>query len=372
MTDEVLEQMVRTFLATPQQVHSFGWQGGEPTLMGVNFFRKVTAMQQAFGRPGQQVANGLQTNTTLIDDEFARHLGKYSFLVGVSVDGPAAVHDKHRITIDGRGSHQMVLNGIERLRRHGVEYNILTLVNEANVDRPRETYRYLRDELGVLFHQYIECVETDSEGDLAPFAVTGEQWGKFLCGIYDEWVKEDIRRVSVRLFDAILAKMVDGVDNRCCMAKDCRQYLVVEHNGDIYPCDFFVEPQWKLGNIMENSWEEMLESAKYRAFGERKSHWNKECAECEYLDLCAGCCPKNRPTRGNDPTRLSHLCEGWKMFYEHTLPGFRKLADEIREERRQARMAAPPMGMPQPPQRKVGRNDPCPCGSGRKFKKCCG
>lgn len=368
MSDQVLEQMIRTFMATPQPMHSFGWQGGEPTLMGVDFFRKVTNLQQKLGPPGGQVANGLQTNTTLINDDFASHLGKYKFLVGVSIDGPADIHDRHRVTADGRGSHEMVMRGVEHLRRHQVDYNILTLVNEANVHKPREIYHYLRDELGVLFHQYIECVETDADGNLAPFAINGREWGEFLCGIFDEWKKHDTRRVSVRLFDSIVGKMVDGTANRCSMARDCRQYLVVEHNGDIYPCDFFVDPEWKLGNIMANTWEEMLESPKYQAFGQRKANWNRECARCEFLEYCAGCCPKNRPNKGRDPTQLSHLCEGWKIFYRHALPTLRQLAAEVRRERQQARQPAPG----RMPPRKAGRNDPCPCGSGRKYKKCCG
>jgi len=368
MTDPVLETMIRTYLATDQPQYAFGWQGGEPTLMGLDFFRRVTDLQQRHGRAGAIVSNGLQTNGTLLTDDLAAHLGRFKFLVGVSLDGPAPVHNRYRITVDGRGSHADVMRGIGRLRRQGVEFNILTLVSRANVDRPREIYRYLCEQ-GFLFQQYIECVESDEAGEPMPYAVSGEEWGAFLCGIYDEWIRSDTRRVSIRLFDSIVQKMVEDTDNVCQMGRDCRQYLVVEHNGDVYPCDFFVEPALKLGNVRTGSWAEFLGSPLYRDFGLRKAAWNSECAVCEYLRFCAGDCPKNRPTRGREPGRLSRLCAGWKMFYRHTLEGFERLAEEIRRERAGAARAAALRGKPAT---RVGRNDPCPCGSGKKYKKCCG
>ena len=364
MSDAVLERMISSFLAMDLPSHSFGWQGGEPTLMGLDFFKKVTEYQIKHGS-GVSVSNGLQTNTTLLDDEFAKHLAEYHFLVGVSVDGPAEVHDHYRKRGDGQGTHAAVMAGLESLKKHKVDYNILTLVNHNNVGMPGEIYRYLC-EMGVNFHQYIECVEFDERGDLMPFAITGEQWGDFLCGIYDEWQKGDTRTISVRLFDTIVSMMVDGIANTCVATKDCRSYLVVEWNGDVYPCDFFVTPELKLGNVMENSWEEMLTSELYETFGARKARWNDECEACQYLSYCAGCCPKNRPSRGVDPTQLSALCSGWKKFYHHSLKGFRELANEIVAERAQQG------GQQQASDVPTGRNDPCPCGSGKKFKKCCG
>ncbi|MFC1497901.1 anaerobic sulfatase maturase, partial [Verrucomicrobiota bacterium] len=342
--------------------HSFGWQGGEPTLMGLDFFKKVTNLQKKYGRRGGSVSNGLQTNTTLIDDEFARHLAEYKFLVGVSIDGPPEIHDLNRITVDGRGSHADVIRGLECLKKNKVEYNILTLVNSANVKMPREIYHYLCD-MGVYYHQYIECVEFDKDGNLLPFAINGKDWGQFLCAIYDEWIQADTKKVSVRLFDSIIMKMVDDVANTCSMNTDCRQYLVVEHNGDVYPCDFYVEPELKLGNIMRDSWDDLLESPLYEEFGRRKSKWNDVCAQCEYLKYCAGCCPKNRLTRGKDPSQMSMLCEGWKQFYHHSLKGFRRLANELVAERSEKGGGT---------RGSAGRNEQCPCGSGRKYKKCCG
>ncbi len=368
MSDEVLEHMIRSYMATTQPTYSFGWQGGEPTLMGAAFFRRVTELQQEHGRPGTVVANGLQTNATLIDDQFAEHLARYRFLVGVSIDGPAHLHDLHRLTIDGRGSHARVLQGLETLRRAKVEFNVLVLVNRQNAAKPGDIYRYLLD-LGVTFHQYIPCVEHDGTGALRPYSIDGAAWGDFLCGIFDEWVKGDVRRVSVRHFDSVLTMLVAGTPNVCHMGADCRQYFVVEHNGDVYPCDFFVEPRLKLGNIMSDSWESLAASPAYRQFGLQKREWNPECDSCPYLRLCAGDCLKHRLYGNGDPSNMSLLCEGWKRFYGKTLPVFEALASEIRRDRaavEQRRLRALAAAGP------VGRNEPCPCGSGRKYKHCCG
>ncbi len=373
MSGEVLERMISSFLATPQPHHSIGWQGGEPTLMGLGFFKKVTDLQQRYGRSGGAVSNGLQTNTTLIDDEWARHLAQYNFLVGVSIDGPAGVHDRYRTFVNGRGAHADVMRGLQCLKRNRVEYNVLTLVSQSNVQNPVEVYHYLRDDLGVMYHQYIECVEFERDGTLQPFAISGREWGDFLCAIYDEWIKcDDTRRVSVRLFDSILTMMVDGYANVCAMGQDCRQYLVVEHNGDIYPCDFFVRPDLKLGNIMEDSWEDLLESPAYAEFGARKRKWSAKCTDCEYLRYCAGCCPKNRSYKGENPDQLSILCDGWLQFFDHAMPAFKRLAGDIRSERELAQRDMYRSQMGSAAGGQIGRNEPCPCGSGKKYKKCCG
>ncbi|MCX7591254.1 MAG: SPASM domain-containing protein, partial [Kiritimatiellae bacterium] len=346
-----------------------GWQGGEPTLMGEEFFAQVTDLQQKYARPGSLVSNGLQTNATLLTDGLAAHLARYNFLCGVSLDGPPAVHDANRRTPEGQGTHAAVMSGIEKLRRYGVEFNVLTLVTQTNVRQPLQIYRYLRNS-GFLFHQYIECVEFEADGSPAPYAVRGEEWGDFLCAIFDEWYATDTRRVSIRLFDSILTLMLTGEANLCQMGRDCRQYLVVEHNGDVYPCDFFVDAHLRLGNVLRNSWEEMLNSAVYRAFGARKAVLHVRCRECEYINYCAGDCPKNRLARGGEPPQRSLLCQGWRRFYAHTLPRFAKLAQEIRKEQAVATASVHETGKNLSAVR-AGRNDPCPCGSGKKFKKCC-
>ncbi len=370
MSDEVLEAMIRSFMAVPMSQYAIGWQGGEPTLMGVDFFKRVTALQQKHGRGGAVVANGLQTNGTLITDEFAEHLAAYHFLVGISLDGPAEIHDHYRAYADGRGSHADVLRGIERLSTHGVEYNILTLVNDRNVTRAREVYQYL-GEHGHLYQQYIPCVEFDEAGTPLPFAINGRQWGDFLCELYDCWIKHDTRRVSIRLFDSILAYLVDGARTVCSMGRNCCQYFVVEHNGDIYPCDFFVRKNLWVGNVTATSWEDAARSPVYRTFGAQKAQWHEECDRCPHLAVCSGDCLKHRLYGGNGPRNLSWLCEGWKQFYDHAMPGLRGLAQQIAAERSQQAPAAPQPHAPAAPKQRPGRNDPCPCGSGRKYKRCC-
>jgi len=371
MSPEVAERMIATYLATEQPQYVFGWQGGEPTLMGVDFFRLVTDLQMRHGRPGSLVSNGLQTNVTLIDDDFARHLARYSFLVGASLDGPAEIHDQWRRTPSGAGSHAAVLRGIESLRRHEVEHNALVLVNSANVGRAREVYHYLRD-LGILFQQYIPCVEFDEDARPLPWTITGEQWGEFMCGVFDEWIRGDTRVVSVRLFDALLSLLVDGVRNVCHMGRNCCQYFVVEYNGDVYPCDFFVRPELRLGNVMTHTWEEMQASPVYREFGRQKAMWHRACGECEFLHFCSGDCLKHRLYGTPDPRTLSWLCAGWKRFYAHTVPHFHRLAEEIRAERAQEEEARRQGVRREAERLGVRRNDPCPCGSGRKYKNCCG
>ncbi len=369
MSEQTLETMIRSYMATPQPQYAFGWQGGEPTLMGTAFFQRVTELQQQYGPPGASVSNGLQTNGTLIDDAMAAHLAKFHFLVGLSVDGPAEIHNRFRRTAGGEGSHALVMAGLDKLRRHAVEFNILTLVSQSNVGSPETVYRYLRDELGVNFHQYIECVEFDAAGQPLPFSISGAEWGEFLVRIFDLWYAGDTRKVSVRLFDTILAKLVDNAEITCASGSDCRQYFVVEHNGDIYPCDFFVYPEWRLGNVAQDQWNDLWNSPLYERFGRRKREWNPMCAQCPYLRFCHGDCPKNRTPSPNGAIKgnLSHFCAGWLRFYKYALPRLEELAQDVRRERRATAMQSiTPRGAP------PRRNDPCPCGSGRKFKHCCG
>jgi len=347
MRDNTLERIISTFMATEQESYSFGWQGGEPTLMGIDFFRKVVESQSRHGRPGSVVANGLQTNATLITDELAGLLAEYRFLVGVSLDGPQEIHDTYRKNRKGSGTYRRVIRGIELLKKHQVAFNVLVAVNAANVGRAREVYRFLLD-LGVLFHQYIPIVEFDASGQPLPFSIRDEQWGRFLNEIYDEWLP-DAGRVSVRHFDAILTYLVEGSPVICTMGRDCRQYFLVEHNGDVYPCDFFVRPDLLLGNIMETDWQALAESPRYQAFGRQKSIWNPECDRCPYLEFCLGDCLKHRLYGDADSRRLSWLCKGWKMFYQHSLAGFERISRRIKRQRSrelEAHLAASARALP--------------------------
>ncbi len=372
MSAAVLETMIRKFMALPMPRYAFGWQGGEPTLMGLDFFKRVTELQSRYGRSGAIVANGLQTNATLITPDMARHFSKYSFLLGVSLDGPPELHDPSRQRLTGGGSHADVMRGIDCLRGAHTDFNILALVSSANVAHASLVYRYLCDQ-GAFYHQYIPCVEFDAAGRPQSFAIDGVAWGEFLCALFDAWFAADTRRVSIRLFDSILAYLVDGARNICHMGRDCRQYFVVEYNGDVYPCDFFVVPDLRIGNITTMEWRDALESGTYREFGRRKSCLHSDCEICRYLGICQGDCLKHRQD-GAHPVAsdLSRLCLGWQRFFDHSLPRFRELAAVIRKER-QAAMPPAPL-VPEPAfdgGKSPGRNDPCPCGSGRKYKKCC-
>jgi len=382
MSDEVLERLIAGYMATEQPHYTFGWQGGEPTLMGIDFFRRAIELQVKYALKRSEagkktsIANGLQTNAVLIDDEFARHLADYRFLLGVSIDGPAEIHDHYRVNSGGHGSHGDVLAAIERLRRSKVELNALVLVNSLSAGKAKLIFDYLLHELGIAYHQYIPCVEFDAEGRPLPWTIGPQQWGDFLCELYDAWQADG--SCSIRFFDCLLERMTLGTSPICHMGTNCCQYFVVEYNGDVYPCDFFVDADKKLGNVADATWEQLQQSPAYVEFGARKTEWNIRCDECEYAKLCAGDCLKHRTYSGNSPRNLSWLCEGWKQFYRHAMPGIEDQAGGMVEAMRRSlglsdggdagkRIITPSAGS-----HTVGRNDPCPCGSGKKFKKCCG
>lgn len=329
MTEETLDKLISSYMETSQHCYTFGWQGGEPTLMGMDFFKKVVELQKRYGKAKSLVSNGLQTNGTLIDNDFARFLSRYRFLVGISLDGPQYMHNHYRKTIKGKGTFNNVMDTIDILKENDVEFNILVLVNDINVKKAKEIYEFLVYN-NIYYHQYIPCVEFDSNGNLKPYSINGEQWGNFLIELFNLWYPGDIHRISIRLFDSILSYLVRGKSTICHMENDCRQYLVVEYNGDIYPCDFFVRNDLRLGNINTDSWEDLLNSASYSEFGKAKSGFSFICKSCQYLDFCYGDCLKHRNFTTNNASKLSSLCSGWKMFYQHSLPVFKSIAANIK------------------------------------------
>jgi uncharacterized protein len=363
MSYEVLEKMIQSYMNSDQnQNFIFGWQGGEPTLMGLKFFQKAIDLQILYAPKDCVISNGLQTNGTMISDEIAKFFAEYKFLLGVSLDGPPYLHNGYRKTNKQKGTHNMVLEGINQLKKYNVEFNILTLVNNINVKEPIEVYNYLKGR-ALFYHQYIPCVEFDENNELLPYCITAEEWGNFLCQIFDEWVKEDINKISIRLFDSIIEYLVCQRYNVCNMGTNCCQYFVVEYDGSIYPCDFFVQENLKLGNVMNDCWKDLINSPIYKSFGNKKSQFNKECITCCYLEFCNGDCQKYRVSKSN-PRSLSVLCKGWKRFYTHTLSRFQTIAQEYIKGNR---VFTPAMLI----KRKVGRNETCPCGSGKKYKNCC-
>jgi uncharacterized protein len=367
MSDEVLEIMIASYMSTNQNNnYAFGWQGGEPTIMGLDFFKKAVQLQRKYGPPGATVSNGLQTNGTLITEEFAKFLGEYKFLLGVSLDGPEYLHDYYRKTIGLTPTHSLVMRSIEHLNRHKVDFNILTLVNNKTVKKAKEIYQYHKSH-GFFFHQYIPCVEYDANNNPLPWSITGEEWGAFLCDLFDEWIKEDVKKISIRLFDSIVEYLVYHQYNVCYMNNDCCQYFVVEYDGGVYPCDFFVRDDLLIGNVKTGTWDEFLKSPVYKRFGRKKVQWNQLCNSCPYINMCHGDCQKFRIGGPNSPKLLSILCNGWKRFYTHIQPKFEELAEEVKK------MYNSTLPIAKISTKKIGRNrnEPCPCGSGKKYKNCC-
>lgn len=332
MTTETLEQLISSYMAIPQSQYVFAWQGGEPALMGEAFFKKVTSLQVKYGTVGVSVANTLQTNGTLISDDFARHLKQYNFLVGVSLDGPPKLHDSFRKNRRLRGSHRLVMKGLQILNKWDVNTNILSLVTPSNVNFPERLFEYFLS-MGLVYQQYIPCVEYTKKGKIQPWGITGVQWGDFLCRQFDIWTAYGPGQVSIRYFDELLQNIAAEKTGMCSMGKDCRQYLVVEHNGDIYPCDFFVEPKLRLGNIHTHDLPEIRVSDAYKTFGLQKSNCHPDCSTCEFLSYCGADCQKHRTIKTNsyNPGK-SHLCSGYKQFFQHALPSLKKLAMEYKDQ----------------------------------------
>ncbi|WP_035105631.1 anaerobic sulfatase maturase [Desulfohalovibrio reitneri] len=325
MSNETLRALLSSYLETPQPVHSLVWQGGEPTLMGEAFFRSVTEEQKRLAPRGARIANSLQTNATLVKEGLAAHLGKYKFLVGCSIDGPADLHDAFRRTTSGRPTHARAVRGARTLVKHGVPVNAVALVSAANVDSPRRVYRHLL-ELGFGHVQFVPCVEFDESGEPLPFTITGEQWGEFLRGVFEEWHGRGHWNVSVRNFESVLAKMAGASAGECRLCEQCDQYLVVEYNGDIYPCDFYVDEEHRLGNVHDMSLAEARETQFYQAFTTAKSRLPEGCSDCDHLSLCMGDCPKFRTGASG---AASWLCPGWRMFFQTTRERFESLARAI-------------------------------------------
>ncbi|MDL2272497.1 anaerobic sulfatase maturase, partial [Desulfovibrio sp. OttesenSCG-928-I05] len=324
MDAALLEELVRSYLALPMARHTFVWQGGEPTLAGLPFFRSALALQKRYASPGAVIENCLQTNGILITSEWAAFCREENILTGISLDGPAAAHDRFRVMADGSGSHAAVLRGLDLLRHAGAEVNVLSLVTTATVKNPEALFEYLCG-LGVQHQQYIPCVELGAAGRALPWTPTGKQWGHFLRGLYDAWAQRPVLDVSIRFFDSLLHRLLYDVPQLCHMGTDCRGYLVVERDGSLYPCDFFVDQRYRLGRVGETPWEDVRDSAPYARFGSRKAKLPDACRRCEFSSLCAGDCLKHR-SPGNGK---SWLCEGYKDFFRHTLPGFKRIARHL-------------------------------------------
>lgn len=340
MDHGTLERVTAAYLeAHPGPEVTFGWQGGEPLLMGVEFFRQAVALQRRYARPGQRIANTLQTNGTLLNDEWAAFLAEQGFLVGLSIDGAPHLHDRYRRDAGGQPSYQRAVAGLRALQRHGVEHNALVTVNRGNAARPLEVYQHLLD-LGLRHLQFIPVVERRRPGErkVAAYSVRPEALGEFLCSIFDHWARRHVGQVHVQLFECALGAWLGAPPSLCTFAPICGLALVAEHNGDLYPCDHFVEPDLQLGRIEPGGLAALVESPRQRGFGRAKAELSEECRSCQALSLCWGDCPKHRLRSGTDGRPISYLCPAYRRFFAHSAPVLKAMADEVRAGRPAARV----------------------------------
>jgi uncharacterized protein len=387
MSDEVHEAYIRQLFKAHQvpQV-TVAWQGGEPTLMGLHFFRRSMELQKKYQKPGTQVENTFQTNGILLNEEWCQFFHENKFLIGLSLDGPKELHDFYRKDKRGHGTFDRVVRAARLLQKHKVEFNILCTVNSKNADYPLDVYRFFRDVLKTYYLQFIPIVERINKNGETGFqegnkvtdrSVSPAQWGRFLIEIFDEWVKRDVGQTFVLNFDGALAGWLGRAGTVCLFGPTCGQGTALEHNGDLYSCDHFVEPTHYLGNILETPMIDLVASEKQRKFGQdKKETLPPYCRKCQVLPICNGECPKNRfiETSEGEPG-LNYLCEGYKAFFEHAdrpmrimadLIGRGRLAGEVMKIMTNKRKVSENGSM------KPGRNEPCFCGSQLKFKRCHG
>ncbi len=344
MSDATLEEFVKQYIEA-QTVGEvmFTWHGGEAMLRPISFYEKALAFQQKYSQ-GRTILNCIQTNGTLITEQWCRFLKSNGWLVGVSIDGTERFHDEYRRANGGKPTFASVMRGIRMLQRYGVEWNAMAVVNDYNVEHPLEFYRFFKS-IGCQFLQFTPIVErrradgrlasVDEEGELTEHSITSQQWGEFLCAIYDEWVKQDVGTMFVQIFDSTLAGWVGRMPGVCSMAPYCGHAGVIEHNGDVYSCDHFVFPQYLLGNIHERTVIDMMYDPRQIKFGkDKRATLPRQCQECEFTRICNGECPKNRfAVTSNGEPGLNYLCEGYQQFFRHVAADMDFMAAELAANR---------------------------------------
>ena len=361
MSSDILEAyIVQHIQASPDSNIHFSWHGGEPTLLGLNYFRNIVALQRKHKPPGRSITNNMQTNGILFDEPWCRFLSEKGFSVGLSLDGPAEIHDTFRLTKGGEPTHGQVLCAYNLLQKFHIPCDILCVVNAANIQYPTQVYRFFK-KIESQYVGFIPLVEPQTGGGVSHRTISAEAWGDFLCTIYDEWMNRDIGRIKVQIFEEVARAALGHGHALCIFRENCGDVPVIEHNGDFFTCDHFVDTEHRLGNIKETPLVELLESPAQMAFGNAKSEkLPRYCLSCEVLEMCHGGCPKDRILRTPDgEDGLNYLCGGYRRFFGHCEPFVNELAAQKRKEPGNAALP------------KIGRNDPCPCGSGRKYKNCC-
>jgi uncharacterized protein len=362
MSEDVLEQFIRQYIAgaTGEEV-VFSWQGGEPTLLGLEFFRRVVAIEQKHAKPGQRIENDLQTNGTLITEEWCEFLKEHRFLVGLSIDGPRECHDKYRVTKGGEPTFNEVFNTAKLLKRYGVPFNTLTCVNRFNARKPLDVYRFLRREVGSTYLQFIPIVEykefektaphkwnndalpKDGDPEVRPghpnsivtdWSVDPDDWGYFLCKAFDEWLSRDVGKVLVNHFETLVSQHLGRGSQLCVYNEFCGKGVAVEHDGSVYACDHYVYPEYRLGNIKDSQLDKMVFSRTQVKFGYAKNETLPQyCRQCAYLTDCWGECPKNRIIRTADgEPGLNYLCRGFKRYFTHAIPEVERIVARMREQ----------------------------------------
>lgn len=317
LSDELLERFIAQYMESQTMSPVlFTWHGGEPLLRDISFYKKAIQLQKKYGR-GRQIDNTLQTNGTLLTDEWCSFFKENNFLIGISIDGTQRFHDKYRRTNGDDPTFGKVLYGINLLKKHGVEYNIMGVVNDYNIDYPLEFYDFFKS-IDSHFIQFTPIVERYPDGRMTEWSVIPEKWGDFLIAVFDEWVKKDVGNYFVQYFDAALANWMNVAPGVCIFAENCGHAGVMEFNGDVYSCDHFVYPEYKLGNIKEKTLTEMMYSKKQQAFGNGKSEYlSSKCKQCKYRFACHGECPKNRIAKTPEGESINYLCEGYYKFFNH-------------------------------------------------------
>ena len=374
MSQEILETYIAQHVeAFPGPTINFSWHGGEPTLLGLDYFRKIVSLQRRHQPYGQRITNGIQTNGTLLDENWCRFLKNEGFGVGLSLDGPRNLHDRYRLTRQKEPTHELAIRGYHLLRKYDVPMDILCVVHSHNVRFPKKLYAFFK-QIGARYLTFLPLVQQDPAADrlVHRHSVRPDDWGTFLCTIFDEWVRQDIGKVNIQIFEEAAGTAFGREHALCIFRKTCGDIPALEHNGDVYSCDHFVTPEHRLGNIRETRLVELMESPRQKAFGQLKSDTlPRYCLSCQVLEMCNGGCPKDRflQTPDNQPG-LNYLCAGYKRFFVHCRPFIEELSNlaRTRNQHPQSPLSRPEM-TGHPP--KTGRNAPCPCGSGRKYKKCC-
>lgn len=334
MSRSVAEIVIRKTLLADALFSSFCWQGGEPLLMGLDFFRDAVAFQKKYARPSQAIENSIQTNGLLLDDQWCEFLRKENFLVGISLDGPAPIHDFYRKNRAQQGTFTEVMRSIGLMKKHGVHFNILCLLTDRNIGLPVELYGFFRSH-DFKFLQFINCFENDcTSGALKAFSVCGEETGEFYIRLFDEWFGKDFFDVSIRFFEDILLYLVDGVKASCCYNDSCSSYLVVEHNGDCYPCDFFVFGEWKIGNLIKSDIRTIINSPLRSKFAYLKTDLPEACRGCRIVPFCKGDCTRFRYLPETGYKNISEYCTAIKKVYHHIEPHLPKIRQRVAAFRR--------------------------------------